>query len=74
MGWKTGSTAIAKAAYQGYLDIVQKLLDAGADPCQRCHDEQSYDALGYARQGQLEGHHQGTEHQAIIDLLIPKKS
>ena len=69
LGWKTGSTPIAEAAYQGYLTIVKKLLNAGANPFQRCHDEESYDALGYAKQGKLEGHHKGTEHQAIIKLL-----
>ena len=76
LGWKTGLTPIAEAAYQGYLGIVEKLLEAGADPWQRCHDDEFYDALDYARQGQLEGNrsHKGTEHQAIIELLTQRQS
>ncbi|HEY9852097.1 MAG TPA: ankyrin repeat domain-containing protein [Leptolyngbyaceae cyanobacterium] len=69
LGWKTGFTPIAEAAYQGYLDIVERLLNAGADPFQRTHDDEFYDALDYARQGQAEGHHPGKGHAAIVELL-----
>ncbi len=69
LGWRSGLTAIAQAAYEGYLEVVEILLKAGADPYQRTHDEEFEDALGYARIGQREGHHKGEGHAAIIELL-----
>jgi ankyrin repeat protein len=74
LGWKSGFTPIATAAYAGYLQAVERLLTAGANPFQRCHDDEYYDALDYARMGLAEGHHPGMEHVQIIALLenIPK--
>ncbi|HEY9693747.1 MAG TPA: ankyrin repeat domain-containing protein [Oculatellaceae cyanobacterium] len=69
LGWKTGLTPIAEAAYHGYLDVVERLLSAGADPFQHTHNDEFYDASGYAQQGQAEGHHPGKDHAAIIELL-----
>ncbi|MBE9042657.1 ankyrin repeat domain-containing protein, partial [Oscillatoriales cyanobacterium LEGE 11467] len=74
LGWKTGLTPIADAAYQGYLDVVERLLSAGANPFQRCFDDESNDALDYARTGQAEGHHPGKDHAAIIDRLSQLKA
>jgi len=51
-------TPIYFAASQGYLDIVQLLLDAGADATIRCHDETPADV---ARQ---EG------HMDVYELLV----
>jgi ankyrin repeat protein len=74
LGWKSGCTPIATAAYAGYLKAVERLLTAGANPFQRCHDGDYDDALDYARTGLAEGHHPGIEHAQIIALLenIPK--
>ncbi|MGP1381980.1 MAG: ankyrin repeat domain-containing protein [Thainema sp.] len=69
LGWRTGFTPIAEAAYRGDLDIVERLLSAGANPFQRTHDDEFDDALDYARRGQAEGHHPDKDYAAIIDLL-----
>ena len=71
LGWRTGFTPIANAAYKGYLNVVERLLTLGADPFQRTHDEGFYDALDYAQKGQAEGHYKGTDHDhaAVIELL-----
>lgn len=47
---KNSSCSIA--AMQGYLDVVARLLNAGANPFQRTHDEDGHDALEYAEVGQ----------------------
>jgi ankyrin repeat protein len=67
LGWKSGFTPIASAAYAGYLSVVQKLLDEGANLFQHNH----CDALEYARIGQYEGHHKerDSDYTAIIELL-----
>ncbi|WP_103666799.1 ankyrin repeat domain-containing protein [Pseudanabaena sp. BC1403] len=71
LGWKSGFTPIASAAYRGYLNVVQKLLAEGANPFQRTHDDEFDDALDYARRGQYEGHHKerDSDYTAIIELL-----
>jgi ankyrin repeat protein len=74
LGWKTGKTAIATAAYAGNLALVQRLLAAGANPALRCHDEEFYDALGHAELGQAEGNHPEGDYPAVIALLKAARS
>ena len=74
LGWKTGFTPIARAANEGYLEIVERLLAAGANPFQKCHDEESYDALEYAQLGKGKSFHKGQDRQAIIDRLSQRKN
>lgn len=74
LGWKTGFTPIARAANEGYLEIIERLLAAGANPFQKCHDEESYDALEYAQLGKGKSFHKGQDHQAIIDRLSQRKN
>ena len=52
-----------------FLNIVERLLAAGANPFQRTFDDEGDDALEYARCGDYEGHHKGRDHQAIIERL-----
>ncbi|MBE9047325.1 hypothetical protein IQ255_23485 [Pleurocapsales cyanobacterium LEGE 10410] len=49
------------------------MLEAGANPFQRCHDEEYHDALGYAELGAWEGNNKDGEYQAIIELLTKRK-
>jgi ankyrin repeat protein len=69
LGWRTGFTPIAEAAYAGYLSVVERLLRAGANPFQRTHDEDGDDALNYAKLGKAEGHHPDRDYATIIELL-----
>jgi ankyrin repeat protein len=69
LGWKTGFTPIARAAYAGYFNVVERLLEAGADPFQRCHDGDYYDALEYAQMGKDEGNYKDRNYDAVITLL-----
>ena len=66
LGWESGFTPIASAAYGGYLNVVQKLLAEGANPFQLTYDGFD-DALDYARIG----HHKDrdSDYTAIIKLL-----
>ena len=67
LGGKKGFTPVAEAAYDGDLTIVDRLLAAGADPFQQTHNGTSgWNALNYAKEGELRSHKQG-EHTAIVE-------
>ncbi|MGB8702672.1 MAG: ankyrin repeat domain-containing protein [Thermosynechococcaceae cyanobacterium] len=74
LGWKSGFTPIAEAAYRGDLAIVERLLTAGANPFQRTHDEEFHDALGYAQLGEMEGHHKDKDYTTLIAVLRQQQS
>ena len=73
LGWKTGFTPIASAAYGGWLACVNKLLEAGADPIQRTFDGDGYNALDYAKLGEQEGNYKDREYPAVIERLSQLK-
>jgi len=74
LGWKTGFTPIAHAAYGGRLDCVSRLLEVGADPFQRTFDGDGDDALDYAKLGKWEGNYKDREHPAVIERLSRLKT
>lgn len=69
LGWKTGFTPIAHAAYGGHFTCVETLLNAGANPSQRTFDDEGHNALEYARLGQREGNYKDRDYPAVIALL-----
>ncbi|NJK50021.1 hypothetical protein HC931_19450 [Candidatus Gracilibacteria bacterium] len=69
LGGKFGMTPLAQAAYYGYSEIVQFLMQAGADIHARSFDGKGRNALEYAERGLREGHHKGKGHREIIAML-----
>ena len=74
LGWETGFTPVAAAAYGGWLACVEKLLEAGADPFQRTFDGDGHDALDYAKLGEWEGNYKNREYSAVIERLSQIKN